>query len=226
MADVPVQFSASSGSIITTQPVTATDGAATAVLSTLNDPSNRDITVTARVGAVERTLTVPVSGTSLTIQGPDALVSGVQGNYTVILNNSAGAPVPAAAVTLTAPSATLSSANLITDSNGRATFNMSQTAGGTVALQSARTSLVPGLRAVFTYASHTMTSAMLPGYPAGTVLAFAPFRAASNSRSVRSSRLAPMRAATSRGSRTAGPAAPADRVHRLVQGGRPAPRHR
>lgn len=135
MADVPVQFSASSGSIITTQPVTAANGAATAVLSTLNDPSNRDITVTARVGAVERTLTVPVSGTSLTIQGPDALVSGVQGNYTVILNNSAGAAVPGAAVTLTAPSATLSSANLITDSNGRATFNMSQTAGGTVALQ-------------------------------------------------------------------------------------------
>lgn len=46
-------------------------------------------------------------------------------------------------------------------------------AGGTVALQSARTALIPGLRAVFTYASHTMTSAMLPGYPAGTVLAAA-----------------------------------------------------
>lgn len=43
-------------------------------------------------------------------------------------------------------------------------------AGGTVALQSARTSLVPGLRAVFSYAGHTMTSAMVPGYEAGTVL--------------------------------------------------------
>jgi dienelactone hydrolase len=43
-------------------------------------------------------------------------------------------------------------------------------AGGTVALQSASSALVPGLRAVFSYAGHTMTSAMVPGYEAGTVL--------------------------------------------------------
>lgn len=46
-------------------------------------------------------------------------------------------------------------------------------AGGSLALQSARTTVVPGLRAVFTYAAHTMTSAMIPGYEAGTVLAAA-----------------------------------------------------
>ncbi len=173
MADVPVQFSASSGSIITTQPVTAANGAATAVLSTLNDPSNRDITVTARVGAVERTLTVPVSGTSLTIQGPDALVSGVQGSYTVILNNSAGAPVPAAAVTLTAPSATLSSANLITDSNGRATFSMSQTAGGTVALQASGAGAVASRSVTVSADNFTFTAPEVDAQvPIGTPIDF------------------------------------------------------
>src|SRR5690606_3033801 len=39
------------------------------------------------------------------------------------------------AVTVTAPSATLSNANLVTDSNGRATFTMSQNTGGSIALQ-------------------------------------------------------------------------------------------
>jgi predicted dienelactone hydrolase len=40
--------------------------------------------------------------------------------------------------------------------------------GGTVALQSADPAWVPGLRAVFAYASHTMTATAL-GWPAGTV---------------------------------------------------------
>lgn len=135
LADVPVQFSASSGSIVATQPVTGADGAAVASLSTFGNSENRDITVTARVGAVEQTLTVPVSGTTLVIQGPDALVSGVAGNYTVIVNNSAALPVAGVAVTLAAPTATLSATSLATDSNGRASFTMSQTEGGTVSLQ-------------------------------------------------------------------------------------------
>jgi len=47
-------------------------------------------------------------------------------------------------------------------------------AGGTVALQSARRSLFPGLRAVFAYAGHTVASSMLRAYPPGTVLECAP----------------------------------------------------
>lgn len=47
-------------------------------------------------------------------------------------------------------------------------------AGGTVALQSARRSLFPGLRAVFSYAGHTVVSSMLRMYPPGTVLETAP----------------------------------------------------
>lgn len=135
LSGVPVQFTTDSGLLSVTQPVTGDNGAATAVLTTSNNAANRDITITARVGSVESTLVVPVSGTTLTIQGPDALVSGVAGTYTVILSNSAGGPVMQQAVTVTAPTATLSNANLVTDSNGRATFTMSQSTGGSIALQ-------------------------------------------------------------------------------------------
>jgi len=135
LSGVPVQFTTDSGLLSVTQPVTGDNGAATAVLTTSNNAANRDITITARVGGVESTLVVPVSGTTLTIQGPDALVSGVAGTYTVILSNSAGGPVMQQAVTVTAPTATLSNANLVTDSNGRATFTMSQSTGGSIALQ-------------------------------------------------------------------------------------------
>lgn len=135
LSGVPVQFTTDSGLLSITQPVTGDNGAATAVLTTSNNAANRDVTITARVGSVESTLVVPVSGTTLTIQGPDALVSGVAGTYTVILSNSAGGPVMQQAVTVTAPTATLSNANLVTDSNGRATFTMSQSTGGSIALQ-------------------------------------------------------------------------------------------
>jgi len=135
LADVPVQFSASSGSILTTQPLTNDNGVALATLSTMGNPANRDITVTARVGTVEQTLVVPVSGTTLNIQGPDALVSGVPGNYTIIVTDSTNTPVSGVNVDLTAPSATLSAMSVATDGNGRGTFTMSQTAGGTIALQ-------------------------------------------------------------------------------------------
>ena len=47
-------------------------------------------------------------------------------------------------------------------------------AGGTVALQSARRDLFPGLRAVFSYAGHTVASSMLRVYEPGTVLEAAP----------------------------------------------------
>ena len=47
-------------------------------------------------------------------------------------------------------------------------------AGGTVALQSARRALFPGLRAVFSYAGHTVASSMLRVYEPGTVLEAAP----------------------------------------------------
>src|SRR5690606_15725186 len=135
LADVPVQFSASSGSILTTQPLTNDNGVALATLSTMGNPANRDITVTARVGTVEQTLVVPVSGTTLNIQGPDALVSGVPGSYTIMVSASTHTPASGVNADLTAPWAELRAVSVAPVANGRGTVTMSQTAGGTIALQ-------------------------------------------------------------------------------------------
>ncbi len=65
LSDVPVSFKPSSGGIAVTQGVTDANGVATATLSTLGDPSNRTITVTATADKITATATIDVTGTTL-----------------------------------------------------------------------------------------------------------------------------------------------------------------
>ena len=69
-----VSFSASSGLV---QPVnggqTQSNGSATAALTTGGNPANLTITVTASAGSKSDTLQIPVTGTSIAIDGPNAV---------------------------------------------------------------------------------------------------------------------------------------------------------
>jgi hypothetical protein len=134
LPNVLVQFSSPSGNLAVTQALTDSTGAAKATLSTVDNPANRDITVTATTGSVTGTVTVAVTGTTIDLQGPDALITSTAGNYLAVVTNSAGTPVPNVAVTLTAPSATLNPATLTTDGNGRATFTLTPTGSTAVTL--------------------------------------------------------------------------------------------
>src|SRR6478735_408529 len=127
LKEVPVQFSASSGGLTVTNGVTDANGIAHATLSPSGDTSNRNITVTAQASGQSGQVTVAVAGTTVSIQGPDSLVT-----------NTAGNPVAGQTVTLTSqPAATFSASTVTTDANGRAAFTMTATTGTSVTLTAA-----------------------------------------------------------------------------------------
>jgi hypothetical protein len=131
MTDVPVIFSANSGGLLVTQGRTDANGLATATLTAAGDPSSRTITVTAMVGSASATVDVGVTGSILTVQGPNALTAQQQGAYTVVLNDAGSNGIPGRTVTIASlRSNTLSATSVVTDSAGRATFTMTATNSG------------------------------------------------------------------------------------------------
>lgn len=131
MTNVPVTFSANSGGLQVTQGTTNEFGVAKATLSSAGDPTSRGITVTALAGTKSATATVNVAGTSLTVQGPNALTLGQQGTYRVTLLDSANHAIVGRVVTVASARAnTLSAATVTTDSTGSATFALTAANGG------------------------------------------------------------------------------------------------
>jgi hypothetical protein len=131
LKDVPVVFSASSGGLLITQGTTDANGLATATLNSAGDPSKRTIIVTAVAANQTRTVNVDVTGTTLTVQGPNALTLSQQGTYTVTLVDSGNRAVANQAVTVaSARSNTLSASALTTGANGTATFRLTAANGG------------------------------------------------------------------------------------------------
>jgi Bacterial Ig-like domain (group 1) len=129
---VPVTFTASSGGLTVTQGTTDTNGAATAMLSSAGDPTNRTITVTATAASGTATVPVTVVGTKLTVTGPTNLVLSSQGTYTVALTDAGGNGIANQSVTLaSADGNTLSSTSVTTDSTGQKTFTLIAVNGGT-----------------------------------------------------------------------------------------------
>jgi Bacterial Ig-like domain (group 1) len=128
---VSVNFSATSGGLSGTNPaVTGANGAATIQLVTAGDPTDRVITVTATAGSSTAQIAVSVIGTTLNLAGPNTLISGNQGAYTVALTDSGGAGIGNEPVVITDSAGnTLSASNLVTDAAGNASFTMTAGAG-------------------------------------------------------------------------------------------------
>ena len=127
-----VSFTSTSGGLTVTQGTSGTNGAATATLSAAGDPSNRSITVTASAGSASATIIVNVVGTTLTVTGPNSLVLGAAGTYSVTLADSASRAIPNTAVTLASSLGnTLTPASLTTNSGGSASFQLTATKAGT-----------------------------------------------------------------------------------------------
>jgi len=132
--DLTVTFSSDSGSLSVGQPITDVSGQALAQLSTLGDPTNRSITVTASVSDGTNTLTdaitVGVIGTQLTITGPSSLSFGDVGNYAVKLVDAAGNGIPNVTVTISSAAGNaLSTSSLVTDSAGAGQFTLTASQG-------------------------------------------------------------------------------------------------
>lgn len=132
ITDVPVTFSATSGSLTVLNSATNEQGIAIAELTTGGDPTNRTIGVEAAVGTVNDALDIDVIGSALQIQGPASLVNGDIGIYTVTLANSAGTGISNRTVQLASSRGnTLSSTTLTTDASGRVQVELTGNVSGT-----------------------------------------------------------------------------------------------
>lgn len=141
MSKVPVSFSAvdkdgAPGGVRLEIVRASTDetGTAAAALKLQGDPRSRDIVVTATAnGVASPPLTVRVTGTTLGVTGPKALAlnSASPTGYTVLLRDSAGAPLAGRGVTVTSDKGNVLSATTVTtDSSGQAIVNVRGTVAG------------------------------------------------------------------------------------------------
>ncbi len=97
-------------------------GQAIATLS-IAEPSNRDIVVTATSGALSQTVTVSVTGTTLTLSGPTSLVANSPTEFTVGLRDSSGTVIVGKPVSISSSAGnSLSATSVVTDSAGQARF--------------------------------------------------------------------------------------------------------
>ena len=132
LANIPVAFTSSTGAIASGgNATTNANGQATATLTTPGDPSNRTITVTATAQAVTQTINIDVVGTTLSIAGPTTLALNGVGTYTITLADSAARGIVGRTLTVSSTTGNgLSATSLTTDSQGRATVNMTVTQAG------------------------------------------------------------------------------------------------
>ncbi|RKZ44880.1 MAG: hypothetical protein DRQ58_10990 [Gammaproteobacteria bacterium] len=116
---VVVQFTTSSGSVSGIQTTTDINGKAVATLNNGSDPTNRAITVTASAGSVAGSVTVQVTGTTLSITGSPALALGDSSLYTISLLDSQNAGIEASVNVSSANSNTLSATTVQTQVSGQ-----------------------------------------------------------------------------------------------------------
>jgi hypothetical protein len=127
-----VQFTSSSGALAAAQPPTTDkNGIVTATLGTAGDPTNRTITVTGMSGNAQSTVSVAVTGTALSLNGPTALPTGSSGKYNVVLTTGAGAGIANKSVAITSSKANgISQTPVFTDATGSASFNLTANNNG------------------------------------------------------------------------------------------------
>lgn len=132
VADIPVSLSASSGVLIldSSSVKTNASGIVEAKLHTGGDPSLRDITVFASVsGAGSDNTLVKVTGTTLSIDGPEGVILGQDVTYTLTLTDASGTGLSAVPVVINQDIDSGGPANVVTDSGGQVSLDLVVTAG-------------------------------------------------------------------------------------------------
>lgn len=141
MANQVVTFSADSGTLQSPSAVTDAAGVATATLIAGSNKANRSILVQVTSGAVRGTITVPVTGTSVTIAGAASLqlstvAKPVSTQYTLRALDSASNPIVGAALTIGSTLGnTLSASSLVTNATGTASVTYTPVKAGTDTLK-------------------------------------------------------------------------------------------
>jgi hypothetical protein len=132
-----VTFSASNGGTLfgaNPSPITDANGTiATVSLSPGSDATNRSIVVTAAIGTVNKTITIPVTGTTLTLSGVGSALAGTAATpFAVKALDSGGKPIAGATLSISSTTGNgVSPTTVVTDVAGSATVNFSPTVAGT-----------------------------------------------------------------------------------------------
>ncbi|MGH8458453.1 MAG: Ig-like domain-containing protein, partial [Nevskiales bacterium] len=127
LSGIDVAFGSSSGALQVIRGTTDASGTALVILTTGGDPSNRNITVTATAaGPTTDSLVIPVTGTTLTLNGPSSLGLNSTGNYSATLRNAANEPISGASLTvISAQGNTITPASPVTTGpTGQADFTL------------------------------------------------------------------------------------------------------
>jgi len=91
MSEVPVSFSVDSNATLAASEVeTDENGRAENILTTPADARNRSATVTATVGTVKRTIGIGITGTTLTLTGPNSMAVNSSQDFIATLEDSNG----------------------------------------------------------------------------------------------------------------------------------------
>lgn len=138
-----VEFSSTGGVLQNISAVTSAAGQATAELSLAGDFRNQDITVTAKVDDQEGSVLLTTSGSSLSIAGPTALVSGNTAELELTLTGGNDQPISNEIVSISSSAGNvLSSETITTDADGKALVTVGSAAGDDVITVSALNSTV------------------------------------------------------------------------------------
>ncbi|MCH8536871.1 MAG: Ig-like domain-containing protein [Alkalimonas sp.] len=132
LTDIPVTFSATSGELVVTAPLTEQDGLAKAQLTSKVDSSLRPITVRARVNDIIDEVDIAVVGTTLELVAPSSVVLGDEVTINVFLSDSSGRGLGNEPLEVSSELGNaLSTTNPVTGSGGQASFTYTAASSGT-----------------------------------------------------------------------------------------------
>lgn len=136
LKDTTVQFSVNSDATIEADEATATSGVKTAKLTPgLENPENRNVTVTVKAGTLVKTIDIAITGTTLVLDGPARITLNTPTTFTAKLKDSAGKALANETVTINSSLNNalipVSGAGFMTDANGEIQFKVNAAVSGT-----------------------------------------------------------------------------------------------
>jgi hypothetical protein len=136
LANVPVTFASTTGSLSAVDATTDASGVATAQFSSGPDKSLRSADITVTASDKSGTVSVDIAGTTLVASGRSTLQFNEAASLSVKVTDSAGAAIGGASVSVASSlGATLSSATLTTDAQGVATVTYTADRAGSDSVQ-------------------------------------------------------------------------------------------
>ncbi len=128
-----ISFSTSTGTLTAVSTSTDATGTASATIAAGADKSNRTAVITVNSGTVTNTLSLPITGTRLTLSGPSSLILGSSGAFDIVVTDSKSNVVSGVNVTGTSSlgNALAAVGGSATNSNGQVRYNYTATNSGT-----------------------------------------------------------------------------------------------